>query len=735
VPSAIPGAASVDRLRTFFGELKRRNVVRVAGVYAVTTWALFQIANTLWGVFDLPKWSLKVLALVLILGLPVAMIIAWAFELHPEGVRRTQASDRPPPKFRILDASLIAATVAIVGIFALQATGVWRLPWSKGAEAPAAAAAAEKSIAVLPFANFSSSKDAEYFADGLTEEVINSLAKTPDLKVAGRTSAFYYKDKNADLRQVGRQLGVAHVLEGSIRREGERIRVTAQLIKVSDGFHMWSETYDRDVKDAFAVQTEIADNVAGVLKTKLLTQPEAAGDADAYRLVVTARGRMRDLGKANLQAAREAFSRAIKLEPNNADAHAGLAQATMLLAQNYMAINFSDARREAEAEIQRALSIDPKSVSANVAAGFLNGVLSRRIGDNRFSVAAETAFKRAVQGAPNNPDVLTYYGAFLSNEARPNEAVPVLKRALEVDPLNRVTLLAIGAAYGGSGKIDDAAQTYRSVIALYPDFIDGYEDLGSLLVSWGRLDEAEPWLRRAARSTADPSAAVELAHLYFNLGMIDDANAVLANVHEPPMAVGLMRAIMLVRARNYDGLRAFTEAQYARDHDPFWPSAILVAALQQGDDRAAIEQVRIIAPDLLGPDPQITNEFDVPLGAAHALNRLGLKDQAKRILERVLAATADKEGLVRPPVFLVRRAKAHAELGDRARALAELRQAVTQGYRSVVDFEDFVRMEDSLAFRSLRDDPQFKAIVARIDADNARMRQRVLASRNGGQRT
>jgi TolB-like protein/Tfp pilus assembly protein PilF len=662
------------------------------------------------------------------LGLPVALIIAWAFEAHPEGVRRTQPSARPPPRFRAMDWVLVAATLAIVGVFTVQATGLWSPPWRKGGDKPPAAAAAEKSIAVLPFANFSGSKDAEYFADGLTEEVINSLAKTPDLKVAGRTSAFYYKDKNTDLRQVGRQLGVAHVLEGSIRREGERIRVTAQLIKVSDGFHMWSETYDRDLKDAFAVQTEIADNVAGVLKTKLLSSPQSAGDADAYRLIVTARGRMRDLGQANLQAARSLFQRAIKLDSDNPDAHAGLAQATMMLAQNHLALDFDRARRESQTAVATALRLDPNNVQAHLAQGHLNRILALRTSDARYTEVALAAYRRAYQLAPGNADVLTFYGSALNGEGRAREAAPILKQALEVDPLNRVALISSAGAQARLGRTDEAVQAYRAVINLYPEFVEAQEDLGTLLAERGRLDEAEPWLRRAAASMEDPSAAIRLAHLYANLGLPDDARRVTGSIRQPPIAVGAARVVTFLLDRDWPGLLAYAQAQKARDSDPFYANAVLLGALMTGDDRLFIQGVREVSPALLGPDPPVS-ELDLALKTSHALNRLGLRDQAARILNKILVETAPKAGEYQPGLTRVRRAQAFSELGERAKALAELRGAAAQGYRFFIDFEDFVRLEDDPNFASLRGDAEFRAIIAQIVADNARMRARVLAAR------
>lgn len=374
-------------------------------------------------------------------------------------------------------------------------------------------------------------------------------------------------------------------------------------------------------------------------------------------------------------------------------------------------------------------------MEAYIAEGLTNYMLSFRIGDVRYGRLSEAAYRRALEIEPKNPDALAYYANFLDNNGRSQEAVEVLRRALDTDPLNRVTLTLMANAQAGIGKIDEAAQAYRAVINLYPDFNDAYENLGAMLVSYGRLDEAEPWMRRAARSTADPSAAIQLAHLYFNLGLNEDGRRVLGGISQPPAAVGIVRAINYVTARDYRGLLAYTETRYASTKDPFRPSAIALAALHLGDNRKAIEQYRIFSPDLLGPDPDITTELDVPSGAAHAFNGAELKDQARRILERVLAATAPKPGAAHPPITRVRRAQAYAELGDKARALAELRQAVAEGFRSVLDFEDFVRMEDNLNFQGLREDPEFRAIITRIDADNARMRARVLANRADGQKT
>ncbi|HWA61958.1 MAG TPA: hypothetical protein VG939_11320, partial [Caulobacteraceae bacterium] len=218
------------------GELKRRRVIRVAGVYAVTCWAIFQVVSSLFPVLHLPAWTVTLSAVLLLLGFPIALIIAWAFEPAEGGVRLTRPAEAGAPPVRLAwgDYVLMGAAAAIMGLSAAQMAGVGP---KLGAPVQTAAVVPAKSVAVLPFAAFSSAKDSDLFADGMTEEVINSLAQIPDLKVAGRTSAFYFKGRNDDLRVIGRKLGVSHVLEGSVREEGDRLRVTVQLIKVSDGFH------------------------------------------------------------------------------------------------------------------------------------------------------------------------------------------------------------------------------------------------------------------------------------------------------------------------------------------------------------------------------------------------------------------------------------------------------------------------------------------------------------------
>jgi len=315
-----------------FTELKRRNVVRVGIAYIVLGWVVLQVGDILFDMFETPAWVGKTLAAILLLGFPFACLFAWAFELTPEGVKKTAEVDRSTSithsTGRKLDFVIIAALVVALGYF------IWE---RQDVVEPGAVVEAEldKSIAVLPFVNMSSDEEQEWFADGLTEEILNSLARTPDLLVASRTSSFQYKGKGQDISAIADALGVAHILEGSVRRGGDRLRVTAQLIRASDGFHLWSETFDREPEDVIEIQENVAIEIANALKTAMdpeaLQQMVSAGTAsvaayEAYLEALVFEGQSGQTGNVeDWDLAREAHERAVALDEYFALAHWGRA--------------------------------------------------------------------------------------------------------------------------------------------------------------------------------------------------------------------------------------------------------------------------------------------------------------------------------------------------------------------------------------------------------------------------
>ncbi len=271
---------------SFIDELRRRNVFRVGIAYTIATWVLLQITEVITPILDLPDWAPKLIFVILAVGFVPALIFAWAFELTPEGIKKEKDVDRTESithhTGRKLDFVIIAVLVLAVGLLLTD-----RVFQSKGPEPEVGeiVATSSRSIAVLPFVNISSDKEQEYFSDGITEEILNSLASVKELKVAGRTSSFAFKGQNQDLRRIGELLGVDHILEGSVRKAGTTVRITAQLVQVEDGFHLWSDTYDRELTDVFAIQDEIANEILKQLKARLLgEEPQVKAVLDLNEL-------------------------------------------------------------------------------------------------------------------------------------------------------------------------------------------------------------------------------------------------------------------------------------------------------------------------------------------------------------------------------------------------------------------------------------------------------------------
>src|SRR5881409_1820004 len=321
-------------MNNFFSELKRRNVYKVAVAYAVVGWLLVQVATQVFPFFEIPNWAVRLVVLAIVIGFPIALVIAWAFELTPEGLKRTEdvdlaTSSRQPRKRAWIFVVVIAGALSL-GLFFL---GRYSAISGAPRQSEAATAIAQKSIAVLPFVNMSADKNDEYLSDGMTEELINVLAKVPGLRVPGRTSCFAFKGKNEEdiFHKVGDQLHVGTVLEGSVRKDGDQLRVTAQLINVSDGYHLWSKDYDGDVKDILNFQSNVAEQVVQALQVKLGTEAARAlskkptENPEAHRLYLLGRYEFGKYSEAGWTSSIRYYEQALKLDPNYALAYCGLA--------------------------------------------------------------------------------------------------------------------------------------------------------------------------------------------------------------------------------------------------------------------------------------------------------------------------------------------------------------------------------------------------------------------------
>ena len=428
----------------FFAELKRRNVVRVGIAYVVIGWALAQVAEFVVGNFGAPDWVLKTFVVFLLLGLPLALFFAWAFEFTPEGLKREKDVDRSTSitkqTGRKIDRIIIAVLVGAIGFLLLD-----KFYLGESTEDVDEIVATEsQSIAVLPFVNMSG--DDDYFADGLSEELLNLLAKIPELKVAARTSSFAFKARNEDMRQVGETLGVKTVLEGSVRRSGERLRVTAQLIKVDDGFHIWSETYDRQMADIFDIQDEVAGAITDALKLHLApTSDRPTDNPEAYALYLEVLAQL-DLG-SNYQDQIEMLERAIRMDPQFAKAYE--LKASVYWGATAVFLESSVAQLLIYEAATRAYELDPSLVLARS--------FSRTAHPDTWTWKNEFyAIEEAIRAEPENLRILFVWSYNLLMSGYFDEGLQVAKRIKEIDPLSSNGYWLMADAYIALGRLADA---------------------------------------------------------------------------------------------------------------------------------------------------------------------------------------------------------------------------------------------------------------------------------------
>ncbi len=727
-------------MHTFLVELKRRKVLRVAGAYAVIAWGVLQVTDRLFPALMLPQWTITFVAMLLLIGLPITVVITWAFEITPDGVRRTSneaAGDGSAPRGSWVEAALLLAIAAAVGIstaqYAHRQVATTDAPNRTSSQSQGhGKSAAVNSIAVLPFTSFSDDADSNYFADGLTEELINDLAHIGGLKVSGRTSSFYFKNRNQDLREIGRALGVAQVLEGSVRRAGDRLRITVQLVSTADGFHLWSQTYDRRLDDILAIQDDVAKNVASTLEVKLGARPPHAPDANHdmqdYRLYLVASALLHERALEPLTKARELFAQLKDRAPDNVDALAGYTQATMLLAGTYITLDFEPAARDAIARIEYALTIDPNSVAANVAAGTAYTILLHRTDESRYRTLAEQRLSRAVELAPNDPDALAAYGTLLNEMGRYAEANEVLRRAVGRDPLSRLAQAQLITALEGLGRLAQARDNLVTLMQMYPDYVFAKLELGELLLAQGQLPAALPYLREAHATKTSPRATFALANAYLNLGLDDNVRATLAELSYAPRSQPFGEVILLHMRGDVAASFHLAQAQLTKTNDPIWRALLINSALLLGDLATARRELMQTAPALLTSLDTTGTQSETLLFAGDLLMREGRRDDATRLLEYLLKTYAPPQDGYDPVARKLIRAQVLARLGRTDASIDELRAAQLQGYRTLWDFDYFQRLDRLPAFAGMRDDPRFLAVIGAIDADNRTMREQVLRS-------
>jgi len=495
----MPASHLLHRLESFVAELRRRRVFRVAGLYVVLSLGAMEGADVILPRLGLPDRAVTWVVVTLVAAFPLVLVVAWVYDLTSRGLVRT---DAPPGDGRTA-------------------------PRPRRAERPRLGSL--ESIAVLPFADMSPQKDQEYFSDGITEELLNVLAQVKGLRVPARTSSFAFKGTNADVREIGAKLDVETVLEGSVRTAGNRVRITAQLIEVDTGYHLWSESYDRDLSDIFAVQEEIAraivDQLCGPRSGAALTVKTATGDREAYDFFLKGRYAWNRRTEEGLRQAIHFFEQAVSEDPLYAEAYAGLADAYVLLGY-FGHLPPHEVYPRAKAAALSALGMDDSLASARTA---LAAVLLWYDWDWE---GARREFERALADRPTYATAHQWYGGgYLTTVGRLDEAVEELKHALRLDPLSLILPTGLGRVYYWARRYDEAIRRFRHVLELNPAFVVARTWLGATYLQLGRVEEALEELRAASGAAGkSPMIRMETGRAYARAGRAAEAREILAEL-------------------------------------------------------------------------------------------------------------------------------------------------------------------------------------------------------------
>jgi TolB-like protein/Tfp pilus assembly protein PilF len=664
------GKMALDCPMKIWSELRRRNVLRMGALYVVAAWLVVQVVDVLAGLVPMPDWLGPAVLAMLAVGLPIALALAWFFEITDSGIARDhgEASAATDLTGRRLDFVIIAILAAALLVFG------W-LNWRQ--DRPV-----EQSIAVLAFDNMSDDPAQEYFSDGISEEILGALAKVPELSVISRSSSFSFKGSSLDARTIAKRLNVAHILEGSVRKAGDRIRITAQLIEAATDSHLWSETYERELTAAnvFDIQAQIAGHISAALNAVLIERGDVqrpTDNLDALEAYLYGKQRMALRSQASLNESLEHFRKAVDLDPDFAPAYLGVADAMLLL--NYGGhLPLNESLQGAGPAIQKAIELDKGFGAAYASLGLMRSLQGNVRG-------AESALTRAIALDPNNAKAHHWYGDILIyGLGDPGAAIPMLQKARRLDPLSPVITVTLGEAYSTSGNLAEGLRYFREALDIDPEFISAFNFMGLGYLSLGDFETAAYWLEEGARRAPDEFRSnFGLAFLHRALG-------------NEEQAVALARRLQAILPGN---------------------NTSLVTLVSFDRYEEAIEFAAIDWPDLIcGVKPAIQrrNIFQA-MNLSLAYEQAGQQECAETLLVAILEFITELPGLG-PRAFGFLEAEVYARLGQFDRALDVLRASVNEGMRA----QWTTQVANSPHMRALRETTEYKAIRDEVDADFSR---------------
>jgi adenylate cyclase len=593
----------VNEKASFFTELKRRNVYKVAVAYAVVGWLIAQIATQIFPFLEIPNWIVRLVIVLIAIGFPIALVIAWAFEATPEGIKRTEVADAMPATTRQKKHAWIYVVVIGAAISAaLFFLGRYTAQSREGGRPPATAGSLpQKSIAVLPFDNLSRDPDNAFFAEGVQDEILTRLAKVADLKVIARSSTQRFKSAPDDLRQVANQLGVMNILEGSVQKANDQVRVNVQLINAMTNAHLWAEIYDRKLSDIFAVQSDIAKTVADTLQAKLtgsekqMMAAQPTSDTTAYELYHKGRSLWGKRTGDNIPRAIAFFEQAIARDPNYALAYAGLASA-YILSPFYTGADRREAGSKAKEAALKALRLDPNLAEAHAALG-------KVLFFSEIDLAGATReYKRAIELKPNDADAHHWFSNdSLAALGQFDEAIAEGKRSVELDPLSIVINADLGETFFYARRFDESVAQLRKTLEIDPTSFYAHYNLGIALQAKGDLSGAITEYEKAKQLSDNPAVATFWAQAKAHAGDKDAARRMLSELDQISQhreVVGYLRALLYLSLNNKDeALRWLEQGYEERDGSNIcWINVDPLLDPLHGDPRFEALVQKVIAP-------------------------------------------------------------------------------------------------------------------------------------------
>ena len=580
---------------SFFAELKRRNVYKVAVAYAVVAWLIAQIATQIFPFLEIPNWVVRLVIVLIAIGFPIALVIAWAFEATPAGIKRTEDADAMPAAGQKKHAWIFVVFVGAALSISLFFIG--RYIGRNNAGAPELPA---KSIAVLPFDNLSRDPDNAYFAEGVQDEILTRLAKVADLKVISRTSTQRFKSAPDNLPQIAKQLGVMHILEGSVQKANDQVRVNVQLINAMSDAHLWADTYDRKLTDIFAVESDIAKTIADTLQAKItgsekqMMAAQPTSNTEAYELYHKGRSLWEKRSGDNIPKAIAFYKQAIERDPNYALAYAGLASAYIIL-PFWAGADRLDAYSKAEDAALKALHLDSNLAEGHLALG--------KVYFWKIDLAASLReYQRATELKPNDAGAHHWLGNdALAALGRFEEAIAEVKHAVELDPLSPVINTDLGTTFYYAHRYDESARQLRKTLEIDPTFFYAYFNLGIALQAKGDLSGAISEYEKAKQLSDNTFVSTLCAQAKAHAGDKDAALRMLSDldkISQNREVLGYYRALLYLSLNNRgEALHWLEQGLKERDGaDISWINVDPLLDSLHGDPRFEALVQKVIAP-------------------------------------------------------------------------------------------------------------------------------------------